>query len=152
MKYLPLQMFLFVGFFLLPKCAIRVVFIITTFIVIISLPPQTPCVFTLVELSLDDPDHGSNPVVRADGYRHFILCTLKSVRSLDGITITSRARSNAEELYVERVLAFNDRVDQVRRDNERELLAIEARKQRNMANADGLRVSDFLFFWCTVRV
>jgi hypothetical protein len=43
-------------------------------------------------------------------------------------------------LYVERVLAFNDRVDQVRRDNERELLAIEARKQRNMANADGLRI------------
>jgi hypothetical protein len=37
------------------------------------------------------------------------------------------------------VLAFNDRVDQVRRDNERELLAIEARKQRNIANADGLR-------------
>ena len=37
------------------------------------------------------------------------------------------------------MLAFNDRVDQVRRDNERELLAIEARKQRNIANADGLR-------------
>ena len=33
--------------------------------------------------------------------------------------MTARARSSAEELYVERVLAFNDRVDQIRRDNER---------------------------------
>ena len=57
--------------------------------------------------------------VRADGYRQFVLCTLKTVRSLDNEIVTARARSSAEELYVERVLAFNDRVDQIRRDNER---------------------------------
>ena len=93
----------------------------------------------LRELNFIDLDHGSNPVVRAEGYREFVLCTLKTVRFLDNETVTARARSSAEELYVERVLAFNDRVDQIRRDNERELLAIEARKQRKMANADGLR-------------
>ena len=38
-----------------------------------------------------------------------------------------------------KVLEFNDRVDEVRRQNERELLAIEARRQRNLANAEDLR-------------
>ena len=40
---------------------------------------------------------------------------------------------------MQRVLNFNDRVEQVRRGNERELLAIEARRQRNLANSDSLR-------------
>lgn len=94
----------------------------------------------LVDLSLVDADHGSNPVVRADGYTEFVLCTLKHVQRLDGEPISAKSRSVAEETYMQRVLAFNDRVDQVRRENERELLAIEARRQRNLANADGLRV------------
>ena len=80
---------------------------------------------------MHDLDHGSNPVVRAEGYRQFVLCTLKTVRSLDGINITTRQRSQAEELYVERVLAFNDRVDQVRRDNERELLGKYSKRRRS---------------------
>ena len=61
----------------------------------------------LRELNFIDLDHGSNPVVRAEGYREFVLCTLKTVRFLDNETVTARARSSAEELYVERVLAFN---------------------------------------------
>ena len=42
----------------------------------------------LRDLSLLDDDHGSNPVVRAEGYRQFVLCTLKSVRTLDGHNVT----------------------------------------------------------------
>lgn len=38
-----------------------------------------------------------------------------------------------------KVLEFNDRVDDLRRQNERELLTIEARRQRNIANAEDLR-------------
>ena len=53
--------------------------------------------------------------------------------------MTSNARSLAEDAYMQRVLNFNDRVEQVRRGNERELLAIEARRQRNLANSDSLR-------------
>jgi len=90
-------------------------------------------------LSLIDPDHGTNPIAKADGYRHFVLCTLKQVQLLDGVPVTSNARSLAEDAYMQRVLNFNDRVEQVRRGNERELLAIEARRQRNLANSDSLR-------------
>ena len=57
---------------------------------------------------------------------------------LDGVPVTSNARSLAEDAYMQRVLNFNDRVEQVRRGNERELLAIEA-QQRNLANSDSLR-------------
>ena len=89
---------------------------------------------------MHDLDHGSNPVVRAEGYRQFVLCTLKTVRSLDGINITTRQRSQAEELYVERVLAFNDRVDQVRRDNERELLGKYSKRRCEQCS---YRHSDF---------
>ena len=42
----------------------------------------------LRDLSLVDADHGSNPVVRADGYRQFVLCTLKTVRVLDSEAVT----------------------------------------------------------------
>jgi Leucine-rich repeat (LRR) protein len=42
----------------------------------------------LRELSLVDADHGSNPVVRAEGYRQFVLCTLKTVRVLDAEAVT----------------------------------------------------------------
>lgn len=42
----------------------------------------------LRELCLVDADHGSNPVVRAEGYRHFVLCTLKTVRVLDAEAVT----------------------------------------------------------------
>ena len=90
-------------------------------------------------LSLVDPDHGTNPIVKAEGYRHFVLCTLKQVHMLDGVPVSSNARSLAEDAYMQRVLNFNDRVEQVRRGNERELLAIEARRQRNLANSDSLR-------------
>lgn len=93
----------------------------------------------LRRLSLIDPDHGTNPITQAEGYRDFVLCTLKQVMKLDGDAVTASARSVAEDEYMQRVLNFNDRIEQVRQGNERELLAIEARRQRNVANSDSLR-------------
>jgi hypothetical protein len=90
-------------------------------------------------LSLVDPDYGANPITSAEGYREFVLCTLKQVLTLDAVGVTANARAVAEDVYMQRVLNFNDRVEQVRRGNERELLAIEARRQRNVANSDSLR-------------
>ena len=39
-------------------------------------------------LSLVDPDHGTNPIAKAEGYRHFVLCTLKQVHVLDGVPVS----------------------------------------------------------------
>ena len=54
----------------------------------------------LRELSLHDSDHGSNPVVRAEGYRHFVLCTLKTVRSLDGVAVSGWEKGTVECFFV----------------------------------------------------
>ena len=40
---------------------------------------------------------------------------------------------------MQKVLEFNDRIDALRRENERELLAIEARRRRNASNSESLR-------------
>ena len=93
----------------------------------------------LRDLALEDDHFGRCPIVKAEGYRNFVLCALKQVRVLDGAEIAGRDRSAAEDKYMQKVLEFNDRIDALRRENERELLAIEARRRRNASNSESLR-------------
>ena len=56
---------------------------------------------------------GHCPVTKLDGYRHFALCYLKQVQVLDGIVVSVKDRTEAEDAYVDQVLRFKEKVDQV---------------------------------------
>jgi hypothetical protein len=90
---------------------------------------------SLTDLSLTDTTFGTNAVTTSEGYQSFVLCHLKSLKSLDGVSINCLHRSQAEEHYMSKVLEFNERIDSICRDNERELVALEARRKRNSAVA-----------------
>ena len=93
---------------------------------------------SLETLALEEDDFGGNPVTRADGYRHFVLCVLKRLRVLDDVDVLESEREASDELYMNKVLDFNKRVEAVRQEHDRELLAIEARRRRNLSNSDSL--------------
>ena len=46
----------------------------------------------LRDLALEDDHFGRCPIVKAEGYRNFVLCALKQVRVLDGAEIAGRDR------------------------------------------------------------
>jgi hypothetical protein len=94
---------------------------------------------SLKSVSFEDIHFGSCPVTRLDGYRNFALCYLKQVTHLDGLEVTGTDRSRAEEAYVEEILAFNAKIEEVTRDGEREANAIEARRARTKSHGDALR-------------
>ena len=85
---------------------------------------------SLRSVSFDDIHFGSCPVTKLDGYRNFALCYLKQVTHLDGLEVTMTDREKAEEAYVEEILAFNNKIEEVTREGGREAKAIEARRAR----------------------
>eukprot|EP00936_MAST-01D_sp_MAST-1D-sp1_P002182 g2182.t1 len=93
----------------------------------------------LRDLSLGDEHFGECPIVAAPGYWNFVLCTLKQVTTLDGAALTARGRREAEDAYAEQALRFSERVSTVRRENVREMQAIEARQRRSERHADVMK-------------
>ena len=93
----------------------------------------------LRDLSLVDEHFGECPIVAAPGYWNFVLCTLKQVTTLDGAALTARGRREAEDAYAEQALRFSERVSTVRRENVREMQAIEARQRRSERHADVMK-------------
>jgi Leucine-rich repeat (LRR) protein len=93
----------------------------------------------LRDLSLADEHFGSNPVARAEGYRHFALAALRQVARLDGVEVSARGRQEAADAYTAQVLQFSDRVAAVQRENQRELQAIETRERRSERHADVMK-------------
>ena len=94
---------------------------------------------SLRSVSFDDIHFGSCPVTKLDGYRNFALCYLKQVTHLDGLEVTRVDREKAEEAYVEEILAFNNRIEEVTREGGREAKAIEARRARTKSHGDALK-------------
>jgi len=95
---------------------------------------------SLKNVSFDDFHFGSCPVTRLDGYRNFALCYLKQVTHLDGLEVTGADRAAAEDAYMESVMKFNNRVEEVTREGGREALAIEARRARTKSHGDALKL------------
>ena len=95
---------------------------------------------SLKNVSFDDIHFGSCPVTRLDGYRNFALCYLKQVTHLDGLEVTNSDRASAEDAYMESIMKFNQRVEEVTREGGREALAIEARRARTKSHGDALKL------------
>lgn len=103
-----------------------------------DLPNLAP-LHMLQSLSFDDVHYGSCPVINADGYRDFVLCTLRQLTELDGEAVEGDDRRAAQDAFLKQALAFSDKVESLCHENEQELLAIEARRQRNWLNAGAMR-------------
>jgi hypothetical protein len=76
---------------------------------------------------------------RLDGYRNFALCYLKQVTHLDGLEVTSGDRAAAEDAYMESILKFNNKIEEVTREGRREAQAIEARRARTKSHGHALK-------------
>ena len=53
----------------------------------------------LTSLSLSDIHFGQCPVATLKGYKEFVLCFLKQVKVLDGVTVTKNDQLNATNAY-----------------------------------------------------
>ena len=93
----------------------------------------------LAQLSLDDLHFGSNPVVHLEGYRAFAICCLPQLQRLDGAELSAADRGSARGALADRVVAFNEKVEGVQRDFEREFSAVEARRSRGGDDAEALK-------------
>ena len=76
---------------------------------------------------------------RLEGYRNFALNSLKQVTHLDGLEVTSGDRAAAEDAYMESILKFNNKMEELTREGRREAQAIEARHARTKSHGDALR-------------
>ena len=94
---------------------------------------------SLKSVSFDDIHFGSCPVTRLDGYRNFALCYLKQVTHLDGLEVTTGDRAAAEDAYMESILKFNVKIEEITREGSREAMSIEARRARTKSHGDSLR-------------
>lgn len=90
-------------------------------------------------MTLDDAHFGVNPVTSIKGYRSFVVTQIKQLRLLDGVEISTNDKRAAEDAYVTQVLRFNDRMDDILRAHEQEVLAIDSRRNRNCNQADTMR-------------
>ncbi|ETV86844.1 hypothetical protein H257_01899 [Aphanomyces astaci] len=93
----------------------------------------------LCSLSLADEHYGINPITAETGYKIFVVNQLKQVRILDGLEIQSTDQRFAEDEYMQRVLAFNDKIDNVQRSHDQEMLRIDSRRNRSNTHADLLQ-------------
>ncbi|OQR89434.1 hypothetical protein THRCLA_09742, partial [Thraustotheca clavata] len=93
----------------------------------------------LCSLSLHDEHYGSNPITLATGYKIYVMNQLPQIRVLDGLEISPNDQNHAQDTYLQRVLAFNDRIDQIQQDHERAMAAIDTRRNHNASHADMLQ-------------
>ena len=93
---------------------------------------------SLVEVSFRDVHFGACPVCLLDGYRNSVLIWLKQLRVLDGVEVTSDDRESAQDAYLQKVFQFNQRVEELQREHEREMHSIEQRRKRIVAHSDVL--------------
>jgi hypothetical protein len=93
---------------------------------------------SLVEVSFRDVHFGDCPVCLLDGYRNSVLIWLKQLRVLDGVEVTSDDRDSAQDAYLQKVFQFNQRVEELQREHEREMHGIEQRRKRIVAHSDVL--------------
>ena len=94
---------------------------------------------SLKSVSFEDVHFGCCPVTRLDGYRNFALCYLKQVKRLDGLEVTTNDRAAAEDAYMESILKFNNKVEEITREGGKEALAIEARRARTKSHGEQLK-------------
>jgi len=100
----------------------------------------------LKTVSFDDAHFGPNPVVSADGYRTFSICYLPQVQRLDGVEVTPNDRDAARGEFTRQVLDFNNRVEAVQKEFEREFSVIDERRHRSVNHADAFREEMFQTF------
>ncbi|CAM9831568.1 unnamed protein product, partial [Laminaria digitata] len=70
---------------------------------------------SLVDLALNDVHFGACPVVTEEGYRSFVMCSLRQVRRLDGLEVMEADRADAEQKYEEEALAYQERLEEIER-------------------------------------
>jgi len=61
------------------------------------------------------------------------------VTHLDGLEATSSDRAAAEDAYMESILKFNSKIEEITREGGRDAMAIEARRVRTKSHGDSLR-------------
>jgi outer membrane lipopolysaccharide assembly protein LptE/RlpB len=83
----------------------------------------------LADLCFDDIHFGTCPVAQQTSYREFTLCCVKRLRRLDGTEVVGNEREVAQGNYLRQVLDFNDKLDALQKEQEREVAAIEARRR-----------------------
>jgi Leucine-rich repeat len=83
----------------------------------------------LADLCFDDIHFGTCPVAQQPSYREFTLCCVKRLRRLDGTEVVGNEREVAQGNYLRQVLEFNDKLDALQKEQEREVAAVEARRR-----------------------
>ena len=68
-----------------------------------------------------------------------MLIWLKQLRVLDGTEVRDADRESAQDAYLNQVMAFNQKVEEVQREHEREMAAVQSRRKRIVAHADVLQ-------------
>jgi hypothetical protein len=80
---------------------------------------------TLFDLGLADPHFPPCPVAKREGYRSFIIQYLKGVRILDGTLVGEDERNRMEDNYLQTVLDYSDKMDELKRSSDAQMSAIE---------------------------
>jgi Leucine-rich repeat len=83
----------------------------------------------LADLCFDDIHFGTCPVAQQPSFREFTLCCVKRLRRLDGTEVVGNEREVAQGNYLRQVLEFNDKLDALQKEQEREVAAVEARRR-----------------------
>lgn len=95
---------------------------------------HVPC-----QVSFRDVHFGSCPVCDLRGYRTSVVLWLKKLHTLDGCEVTEEDRERAQDVYLGEVFEFNQKVEELQREYEREMHSIEQQRERIVSHSSVLQ-------------
>ncbi|RLN67928.1 hypothetical protein BBJ29_004938 [Phytophthora kernoviae] len=93
----------------------------------------------LGQLTFEDENFGSNPIVTHPDYRSLAITTLNQLRQLDGIPIHAEERTTAEDQFFTQTMEFNDQIAELTLAYQQELRSITTRNERGVSHTHTLQ-------------
>jgi len=94
----------------------------------------------LRELFIENEMFGSCPITLEEGYRGYAMCTLRQIKMLDGVNINDSDRSAEEDVFLQKTLEFNEKVDLLHRNHRNAIRNLDIEKENDMIHAQELTV------------